>query len=57
MEAPEPKMHWSRLGYTTACGKRLDGTKYLTRNIRKVTCKTCRKAVKEEGLKSGRYAK
>lgn len=39
------KMHWSRFGYTTACGKHLSDSRHLTRGAREVTCKTCRKIV------------
>lgn len=42
------KMHWSRFGYTTACGKRNVGnvgSTFLTRTLSLVTCKTCRKVM------------
>lgn len=35
------KMHWSRFGYLTACGKHLSDTQHLTRGEQVVTCKTC----------------
>lgn len=39
-----PKVHWSRFGYTTICGKHLSGSRYLTRNYPElVTCKSCAK--------------
>lgn len=40
------KMHWSVFGFRTACGKRLDSSKFLTRTPQSVTCKSCQKAVK-----------
>jgi len=39
------RMHWSRWGYTTACGKRLSGSRWLTRIRNDVTCKACRATV------------
>lgn len=40
------KMHRSRFGFRTACGRSLDSSEFVTRVRADVTCKSCRKAVK-----------
>lgn len=37
------RMHYSRFGYMTACGKRLSDTRYLTRTLSRLTCRTCKR--------------
>jgi hypothetical protein len=39
------KMHWSSFGYHTACGKHLEGSRWLTRTPHLITCKSCRKSL------------